>query len=42
MAFDIERENQRHAAMWAGFVKFIFLSAAACAAALALMALFLL
>ena len=42
MAFDIERENTRHAAGWKGFVLFACLSSAAVLIALALMALFLL
>ena len=42
MAFDIERENARHAAGWKGFVLFTILSTVSVVIALALMALFLL
>ena len=42
MAFDIQQENERHAAGWKGFVLFTTLSSVAVIAALVLMALFLL
>ena len=38
MAFDLERENARHAASWRGFVIFATVSSLAVAIALALMA----
>jgi hypothetical protein len=42
MAFDLERENVRHAAGWRGFVVFMTVSAIAAASLLLLMAALLL
>ncbi len=42
MAYDIDRENQRHQAGWEGFVRFTMASAVGVVLTLGLMALFLL